>query len=250
MKKLIHKYLSENFFVSDNAIYSLGVPITKLSRYDVLYGIDYDNRIDSNKLAKEVGLIFGFTKKQLKWYFKSWINTVAPSFNVNHYWATPKAQKKVKFKGIHFPMIRRVHSRTISSDLVSVQPMQGPTGQAFYLDYTYGDRGEQTMEPGYVFAPYIPIVETPVIMSDEFHPISGITSRYATKKVNPNFFHQIRIQEETPVGLEIINDLRKETIKKWADSGLLDDLAGVSKKYKKKLFELYEAQAHQTINEI
>ena len=37
-----------------------------------------------------------------------------------------------------FPMIRRVMATTIGSDLVSVQPMSGPSGQIFYGDYIYG----------------------------------------------------------------------------------------------------------------
>lgn len=36
-----------------------------------------------------------------------------------------------------FPYSRRVDSKTISADLVSVQPLSLPTGQSFYLDYTY-----------------------------------------------------------------------------------------------------------------
>jgi len=37
------------------------------------------------------------------------------------------------------PIVRRIYSRMISIDLVSTQPMTGPTGYIYYLDKTYGD---------------------------------------------------------------------------------------------------------------
>ena len=33
-----------------------------------------------------------------------------------------------------FPIFTRVFSKTISQDLVSVQPLSGPTGKLFYMD--------------------------------------------------------------------------------------------------------------------
>ena len=33
------------------------------------------------------------------------------------------------------PMMTRMQGRTLMSDLVPVQPMNGPTGQIFYMDF-------------------------------------------------------------------------------------------------------------------
>jgi len=123
MKKLIHKYLSDNYHVDNN--------------YILLTSSEYKMRVTSDMLAQHVGVIFNLTKKQLKWYVKSWLANVNPRFKLNDYWATPKA---ISWKNIKFPKIRRVYPRTIASDLVSVQPMEGPTGQLFYMDFVYGQQ--------------------------------------------------------------------------------------------------------------
>lgn len=36
-----------------------------------------------------------------------------------------------------FPLIKSIFPSVISSSLVSVQPLSGPTGSLFYLDYQY-----------------------------------------------------------------------------------------------------------------
>ena len=38
-----------------------------------------------------------------------------------------------------FPILTRVVTTPLFGDIVPVQPMNGPTGQIFYLDYTYND---------------------------------------------------------------------------------------------------------------
>lgn len=51
-------------------------------------------------------------------------------------------------------------------------------------------RGTQSLEPGYVWAPYIPMnLET------EFQPIQGVASRYATKLVDEGFYGRITMNE-------------------------------------------------------
>jgi hypothetical protein len=37
------------------------------------------------------------------------------------------------------PLVMAVAERTIGMDLVSVQPMAGPSSQLFYIDYQYGE---------------------------------------------------------------------------------------------------------------
>lgn len=46
--------------------------------------------------------------------------------------------KGAGFSNIAFPVVRRVFSGLVASELVSVQPMSLPSGLVFYLDYTYG----------------------------------------------------------------------------------------------------------------
>jgi hypothetical protein len=40
---------------------------------------------------------------------------------------------------MNFPMIRRMHYQSFAKSLVSVQPMTAPSGNIFYMDYTYGE---------------------------------------------------------------------------------------------------------------
>jgi hypothetical protein len=49
-----------------------------------------------------------------------------------------------EFSNALFPVIQRVAARTISQDLISVQPMSAPTMELQYLDYVYSK--ESTFE--------------------------------------------------------------------------------------------------------
>jgi len=53
-----------------------------------------------------------------------------------------------------------------------------------------GFKGTSLLEAGYIFAPYVP-----VFLQEEFQPRQSITSRYATREVNPNFYGRITVNE-------------------------------------------------------
>jgi hypothetical protein len=55
-----------------------------------------------------------------------------------------------------------------------------------------GIRGDQHLEPGYVFAPYIPIFTTPIVIEERIST-TLIRHRYGTRMVNPEFFGNIII---------------------------------------------------------
>ena len=71
MRKLIHGYLSNCFIVTKNSIIR----------------IDDNSIITSGIMVSELIPIFGLTKKQLKWYIKSWVRKKSKSFNFNEWWA-------------------------------------------------------------------------------------------------------------------------------------------------------------------
>jgi hypothetical protein len=63
-----------------------------------------------------------------------------------------------------------------------------------------GFRGTQFLEAGAVFAPYIPLIMTPLIYDpDTFTPRKGLLTRYAKKMLRPEFYGKIYVQ-----GLETI----------------------------------------------
>ena len=57
-----------------------------------------------------------------------------------------------------------------------------------------GFRGTQFLETGAVFAPYIPLIMTPLVYDpDTFTPRKGLLTRYAKKMIRPEFFGKIQV---------------------------------------------------------
>ena len=57
-----------------------------------------------------------------------------------------------------------------------------------------GFRGSQFLETGAVFAPYIPLIMTPLVYDpDTFTPRKGLLTRYAKKMVRPEFYGTIQV---------------------------------------------------------
>ena len=57
-----------------------------------------------------------------------------------------------------------------------------------------GYRGSQFLESGAVFAPYIPLIMTPLVYDpDTFVPRKGLLTRYAKKMVRPEFYGLINV---------------------------------------------------------
>jgi hypothetical protein len=57
-----------------------------------------------------------------------------------------------------------------------------------------GFRGSQFLETGAVFAPYIPLIMTPLVYDPEtFTPRKGLLTRYAKKMVRPEFYGTIEV---------------------------------------------------------
>jgi hypothetical protein len=57
-----------------------------------------------------------------------------------------------------------------------------------------GFRGSQFLEAGAVFAPYIPLIMTPLVYDpDTFTPRKGLLTRYAKKMLRPEFYGRIYV---------------------------------------------------------
>jgi hypothetical protein len=55
-----------------------------------------------------------------------------------------------------------------------------------------GYRGSQFLETGAVFAPYVPLIMTPLVYDPEtFTPRKGLLTRYAKKMIRPEFFGRV-----------------------------------------------------------
>lgn len=125
MKKLIHKYLSDYYKI-------VGEKVLLLKDYKK-HNADYRYyfHINAATLIADLELVFGFTKRELKWIVKSWIHKQNKGFRFNHYWNPPP----LDFGSVLFPMVRRVHSRLYAQEIVSVQPMAMPSGILYYMDH-------------------------------------------------------------------------------------------------------------------
>ena len=198
MKKLIHRYLNENFYVKGNCLYSYNKKISYC--------------LSSFTLIDELEKVFSMNKPQLKWFVKSWIHQQNKGFPFRSFW-TPKP---TGFDNIAFPLVRRVFAQTVGQELVSVQPLAAPSGFLNYLDFETSS--------GYTYTPYIPVETTPLIHEGPMHEL---TTRYATREVNPNYYGVINISGTTDTTTTTLPDLektRKEIIKKWENAGFLNGL--------------------------
>jgi hypothetical protein len=58
-----------------------------------------------------------------------------------------------------------------------------------------GYKGAQFLESGAVYAPYVPLLMTPLVYDPEtFTPRKGIMTRYAKKMVRPEFYGAVYVQ--------------------------------------------------------
>ena len=63
-----------------------------------------------------------------------------------------------------------------------------------------GYRGSQFLETGAVYAPYIPLMMTPLVYNpDTFVPRKGIMTRYAKKMLRPEFYGKIFVSDLTTI---------------------------------------------------
>ena len=59
-----------------------------------------------------------------------------------------------------------------------------------------GFRGNQFLESGAVYAPYIPLIMTPLVYDpNTFTPRKGIMTRYAKKMVRPEFYGKVLVAD-------------------------------------------------------
>jgi hypothetical protein len=63
-----------------------------------------------------------------------------------------------------------------------------------------GYRGSQFLETGAVFAPYIPLIMTPLVYDpDTFTPRKGLLTRYAKKMIRPEFYGRVFVNDLSQV---------------------------------------------------
>jgi hypothetical protein len=65
-----------------------------------------------------------------------------------------------------------------------------------------GYKGAQFLESGAVYAPYVPLLMTPLVYDpDTFTPRKGIMTRYAKKMVRPEFYGKVFVNGLNALGI-------------------------------------------------
>jgi hypothetical protein len=59
-----------------------------------------------------------------------------------------------------------------------------------------GFRGQNFLETGAVYAPYVPLIMTPLVYDpSDFTPRKGVMTRYAKKMVRPEFYGKVIVAD-------------------------------------------------------
>ena len=59
-----------------------------------------------------------------------------------------------------------------------------------------GFRGSNFLETGAVYAPYVPLIMTPLVYDpSDFTPRKGVMTRYAKKMIRPEFYGKIQVKD-------------------------------------------------------
>lgn len=95
--------------------------------------------------------------------------------------------------------------------------------------FIMGFKGSSFLEAGYVYAPYIPLYTTPLVVLDDFIARQGIGTHYGKKSVNPLFY----VTGEIGGGVALAAKAGTSTVLTSANKaiithGLATDLAGVT----------------------
>jgi hypothetical protein len=63
-----------------------------------------------------------------------------------------------------------------------------------------GYRGNNFLETGAVYAPYVPLIMTPLVYDPQnFTPRRGVMTRYAKKMVRPEYYGKIYVKDLTSI---------------------------------------------------
>lgn len=135
MEKLIHQYLTENYFP-----YKEGSDYYRLYRNDNQLEILFE--VQPNEIVKDLKQIYILEVEEVKLFTYTWAIKIFPDIDLEKYWNKLSKYEVYSTAGSTYshaegnflPIARQVVASTIGLDLVSVQPMSMPKGLIFYMD--------------------------------------------------------------------------------------------------------------------
>ncbi len=161
----------------------------------------------------EVGNSLGFLPGALEDKFNPYLEAFQE--NLNKCYDRAKIEQLVADKKILAYPVQFIRGKTVD-DVLIVEEAQnlskpqmlailtrlGKTGKIKVYKNPYmlenqillGFRGAQFLETGAVFAPYIPLIMTPLVYDpDTFTPRKGLLTRYAKKMLRPEFYGKVLV---------------------------------------------------------
>ena len=126
MELIVQAFLFKNYDVKTDKEKQTGIYVKNTDEF--IYGKD---------LLISLIDIFSIDEWLLTKTINSWAKTVNKRFTKKKYW------NRSVFWDALLPTINRIRPVLIGTDSVSVQPMSGPTGQIFYMDYQYSGATNQ-----------------------------------------------------------------------------------------------------------
>jgi hypothetical protein len=134
MEKLIHQYLTENYF-----------PYKEGSDYYRLYLNDNQLEIlvelQPYEIVRDLKQIYLIEVEEIKLFTYTWAIKIFPDIDLTKYWSSLGYLYTIAGTGNYshvdgflLPISRQVIASTIGLDLVSVQPISMPKGLFYYMD--------------------------------------------------------------------------------------------------------------------
>ena len=131
MRKYIHKYLDEKYYVTTSPVGNYGIyPLA--DKEDLTTYPEYGDTI-----IKEVVTIFSIEKEEAKLEIHLWAHKKNDNTDLNFYWnhhATP-----LNIGNLIFPIVQRISASTMAYDLVAVQAMEMPRMDLMYMNFVYDE---------------------------------------------------------------------------------------------------------------
>lgn len=128
MKKYINNYLTENYFLDKSVVGNAGI-------YDFDDERPFKVPINAKTLIKELQILFGYSFTRTKWLINNWAKQQNPDYCLNFYWNS----NDVYFNNIdELRFVRTQSPILLSTDLISIQPMDPPSYSTLYLENNYG----------------------------------------------------------------------------------------------------------------
>jgi hypothetical protein len=101
---------------------------------------DHDNLCAEDELSKDLIAKLQFDGPMRRCFLKGHEKfQIHVTLQVARRKANSRPRNIAEFKRISVPLVRRIYPQLIANKIVSVQPLQGPTGLMYYLRYRYSE---------------------------------------------------------------------------------------------------------------